>query len=67
MDCFTIERENTITNQNILRYNKKDYLLKIIDNLEKEFDRILSEGFDENSSFYDYIEDLRIVIGKLNE
>ena len=46
---------------------KKDYLLKIVDSLESEFDRILQYGFDEDSPFYDYIEDLRTVIGNINE
>lgn len=46
---------------------KRDYLLKIVDSLEMEFDRILQKGFDEDSPFYDYINDLRIVIGKMNE
>ena len=46
---------------------KKQYLLKTVDSLEKEFERILERGFDEDSPFYDYIEDLRTVIGKLNE
>ncbi len=46
---------------------KKEYLLKIVDGLEEEFERILEKGFDEDSSFYDYIEDLRTVIGNLNE
>lgn len=54
-------------NQDILKYNKRDYLLKIIDSLEEEFDRILSEGFDGYSDFYDYVEDLRTVISKLKE
>jgi len=51
----------------ILKYSRRDYLLKIIDSLEKEFNRILMDGFDIDSNFYDYIEDLRTVIGKLNE
>lgn len=46
---------------------KKQYLLKTIDSLEEEFERILEKGFDEDSPFYDYIEDLRTVIGNLNE
>ena len=54
-------------NLDILKYNKRDYLLKIIDYLEDEFNRILIHGFDIDSSFYDYIEDLRTVISKLNE
>ena len=54
-------------NQDILKYNKRDYLLKIIDSLEKEFEKILTDGFDVDSNFYDYIEDLRTVINKLNE
>jgi len=44
---------------------KKDYLLKIIDLLELEFNRILENGFDEDSPFYDYVNDLKIVINKL--
>jgi len=46
---------------------KKDYLFKIIDLLEAEFDKILKHGFDVDSNFYDYIEDLRTVIGSINE
>lgn len=46
---------------------KKQYLLKTVDSLENEFEKILEKGFGEDSPFYDYIEDLRIVIGSLNE
>ena len=46
---------------------KRDYLLKILDSLEEEFDKILKYGYDENSPLLEYLEDLRIVIGKLNE
>lgn len=46
---------------------KKDYLFKIIDLLEDEFNRILMYGFDGDSNFYEYIEDLRTVIGSINE
>lgn len=46
---------------------KKQYLLKTVDSIEEEFERILERGFDEDSPFYDYIEDLRTVIGKLDE
>ena len=61
-----IERGNIITSQNTLRY-KQGYLLKIIDSLKEEFEEILIKGFDGDSNFYDYIEDLRTVISKLNE
>jgi hypothetical protein len=46
---------------------KRTYLLKIVDSLEQEFERILESGFDEDSNFYEYIEDLRTVIGGINE
>ncbi len=46
---------------------KKKFLLKTVDSLEEEFERILEKGFDEDSPFYDYIQDLRVVIGSLNE
>ena len=60
-----IGRENMSINQDIYRYSKKDFLLKIINSLEKEFEKILERGFDENSPFYEYIEDLRTVINKM--
>ena len=66
MDYSTIERGNIITSQSILEY-KQGYLLKIVDSLENEFEDILDKGFDGDSDFYEYIEDLRTVIGKLNE
>lgn len=46
---------------------KRDYLFKIIDLLEDEFNRILMYGFDADSKFYDYIEDLRTVIDSIKE
>lgn len=45
----------------------KEYLQDRVNAIEKEFEKIITDGFGPDSPFYDYIEDLKTTIGKLNE
>ena len=45
----------------------KEYLLGRVDALENEFENILERGFGPDSPFYDYLEDLRTGLEKINE
>jgi len=46
---------------------KKEYLLKIVDLLEIEFDRLRCQNFDGDSKIYEYLEDLKTVIKNLKK
>lgn len=41
------------------------YMNKILDLLVTEFERILEKGFDSESPFYEYIDDLKVVADSL--
>lgn len=43
----------------------KDFLVLTIDKLEKEFERVLEKGLDDESPIYEYLNDIRVGVNKI--
>ena len=47
--------------------NLGKYMECILERLEKEFERQLKHGFDDENKFYEYLNDLRVISRKLQK
>ena len=47
--------------------SRKELMFKLLDSLEDEFERILVQGYDQDSPFYEYLADIRTMVGKEDE
>ena len=52
--------------RNYFPISPKQFILDTIEKLEKEFERILSQGFDKDSPFYEYLGDIKVAVHKLH-